>query len=249
VELTSSEVERLLTKKPKDANVELNTIVKNRLNGVEGIEIPQVKLEDFGLTQKGILRWKSVEGKPVEDERSMASFLLTGRPGKYLDEHASAVKEILPDLAETRTRTKKVGPSIETTTESYYPNNGMTRTAARVFHRNGIDVPTELYGYGFNTRRKLAPVRVDTKYSADIDGIRSGAPLMLGYTPQINPVRPVKVQPVTPSVINLGSPSSVRTSRINIPSSITAKYLGNPTGSIKRYTPDIKVDIRLARLG
>jgi hypothetical protein len=55
VELTSSEVESLLTKKPKDANVELNTIVKNRLNGVEGIEIPQVKLEDFGLTQKGNL--------------------------------------------------------------------------------------------------------------------------------------------------------------------------------------------------
>ena len=125
----------------------------------------------------------------------------------------------------------------------------MTRTAARVFHRNGIDVPTELYGYGFNTRRKQAPVRVDTKYSADIDGIRSGAPLMLGYTPQVNPVRPVKVQPVTPSVINLGSPSSVRTSRINIPSSMTTKYLENPTGSIKRYTPDGKVDTRIARLG
>lgn len=249
VELTSSEVESLISKKPKDANVELNTIVKNRLNGVEGIEIPQVKLEDFGLTQKGHLRWKSVEGKPVEDERSALSFFLTGRPGKYLDEHASAVKEILPDLAKTRTTTKKVGPSIETTTESYYPSNGMTRTAARVFHRNGIDVPTELYGYGFNTRRRLAPVRVDTKYSADIDGIRSGAPLMLGYTPQVNPVRPVKVQPITPSVINLGSPSSVRTSRINIPSSITTKYLGNPTGSIKRYTPDGKVDTRIARLG
>lgn len=249
VELTSSEVESLLSKKPKDANIELNTIVKNRLNGVEGIEIPQVKLEDFGLTQKGNLWWKSVEGKPVEDERSAASFFFTGRPGKYLDEHASAVKEILPDLAKTRTTTKKVGPSIETTTESYYPSNGMTRTAARVFHRNGIDVPTELYGYGFNTRRKLAPVRVDTKYSADIDGIRSGAPLMLGYTPQVNPVRPVKVQPVTPSVINLGSPSSVRTSRINIPSSITTKYLGNPTGSIKRYTPDGKVDTRISRLG
>lgn len=247
VELTSSEVESLLTKKPKDAIVELNTIVKNRLNGAEGIEIPQVKLEDFGLTQKGHLRWKSVEGKPVEDERSVASFFLTGRPGKYLDEHASAVKEILPDLAKTRTTTKKVGPSIETTTESYYPNNSMTRTAARVFHRNGIDVPTELYGYGFNTRRRLAPVRVDTKYSADIDGIRSGAPLMLGYTPQ--PVTPVKPSVVTvrPTVEEVMSRPLI--APINLRSQKKINFLtGNKSGTI-RYTPDGKVDTRIARLG
>jgi hypothetical protein len=55
VELTSTEVERLLSKKPKEAITELNTIVKNRLNDVEGIEIPQVKLEDFGLNPKGSL--------------------------------------------------------------------------------------------------------------------------------------------------------------------------------------------------
>lgn len=250
VELTSTEVERLLTKKPKEATAELNTIVKNRLKDVEGIEIPQVKLEDFGLTSKGHLRWQSVEGKPSEQERSALSFFLTGKPGKYLDQHASDIPDAIADLAKERTTTKKVGPSIETTTERYYPSTGTTRMAARVLHNNNINVPTELYGWGLRTRRRMAPVSVKTKYAADLDGMRQGTPLMLGYTPQpVTPVQPAKRSVVTvrPTVEEVMSRPLIPP--INLRSQRKINFLtGNRSGTI-RYTPEVKTDTRISRLG
>jgi hypothetical protein len=77
--------------------------------------------------------------------------------------------------------------------------------------------------------------------------MRNGTPLMLGHTPQ--PVTPVKPSVVTvrPTVEEVMSRPLI--APINLRPQKKINFLtGKPTGTI-RYTPDIKVDTRLARLG
>ena len=245
VTLSQTEVETLQTKKPKEAQKYLQTLVKNQAG--EGIEVPEVSLEDFGLTQKGNLWWKSVEGKPVENERKTAGFFFGRGLDSYLNAHAQDVKTIIPTLpgTTTSTRTRKIGKAIETAEVVTPPNTSTARAAAGVLYRNGIDFPMETYGFGLK-RVRLAPTYKNKTYKADIDDIRGTQPLMIS-APNYTAPSVTKVQvrgkvntAQTPSVISTGPISSV-------PQSPTAKYLDQRSGII-RYTPKAKLNERISRL-